>query len=881
MDIGKDSVKDDDEDYINGQSPGAETQSAPGDLAQLPGTSSKESLDFPLGQPIISNTPVNNDNLFNKDIISSYRSPGPNTSRITPRPKGHYRGTRENGFASGPPFPTTPRREATWLSPEERQKKVQQIELIQKQFDNITKEAQCGIKDWRPKWIQRFANRKVMLILLCWFCTLQGMLINGLVPSSLSTIERRFQINTSTIGRIMQFYDFGYVLFCIPVSYFGGRHSKPLVLGIGLLCMAIGSFIFSSPHLITDAYTSTYNSEDAALSKCSSENSSSFLNMINEQDTINGTNLMHSPDALALKSCPSPENQPGTFRYVFLFCLAHFLHGVGATPLFTIGVSYIDENVGTALSSLYVGIFYSFAIFGPALGFITSSSFLQYHTDFLQPGQAFAIKNLDESDPKWVGAWWVGFQLASILMLVAVFPIISLPKVLPESLQWHKNRLQEEALAGGQRKRTPECCGVPTSGKTAAVFGSLMQMDETSASNVLAEQMPALKSKNGPIWYQLWLDVRHIPIAIYRILSNGSYMLITLAMAVDGMVIAGASTFMSKYLEGQFSVAPSKANMLIGVIMVPMAGIGTMASGYIIQHYKFNCVKSLKFCIALLLASLLLTPMFFIYCDHDQLTGVERPYMDKNDKVFLNITLNDDLLPMSLRSTCNNHCQCLDSEYHPICAEMKNESQIPFYSPCFAGCEEKYDPQRKFYTNCKCVPQDVKQVKKGYCESKCTGLFAFLTFFAPFCLFTFAVGVPLISVVLRTVEYAERSFALGIQWIIVRVVGTIPAPVVFGWIFDVSCTRQHLDPCSGEHGSCMLYQNKLLADLFFVFSIIGQLITMVLLISVLIFFAGSMRDDPDPNVINQKTDIPSLLNDDDEKKDQPSEIVPMLISNDG
>lgn len=75
---------------------------------------------------------------------------------------------------------------------------------------------------------------------------------------------------------------------------------------------------------------------------------------------------------------------------------------------------------------------------------------------------------------------------------------------------------------------------------------------------------------------------------------------------------------------------------------------------------------------------------------------------------------------------------------------------------------------------------------------------------------------------LRTVDYDERSFALGIQWILVRIIGTIPAPIVFGWLFDVSCIRQHLDPCSGEHGSCMLYHNKSLADLFFAFSIGGQ-----------------------------------------------------------
>lgn len=103
-----------------------------------------------------------------------------------------------------------------------------------------------------------------------------------------------------------------------------------------------------------------------------------------------------------------------------------------------------------------------------------------------------------------------------------------------------------------------------------------------------------------------------------------------------------------------------------------------------------------------------------------------------------------------------------------------------------------------------------------------TDRFTFRIMFAPFCFFTFAVGVPLIIVVLRTVDYAERAFALGIQWILVRIIGTIPAPVLFGWLFDVSCVRQHFDPCLGEGGSCMLYQNKLLADLFLAFSVAGQ-----------------------------------------------------------
>jgi len=833
----------------------AETRSAPGDLAKLPQDPgpSGENETSPLNQQ------------EDGSVLNSPKKQNDPNSNNPPR-RGHLRGTRSNGFASGPPFPTKSKREALWSTMDEKQKQ-QQIELIEKEIDGLAKESQCGLGKWRPKWMQPFAKKHWLLFLMCWFCTIQGMLINGLIPSSISTIERRFELSTSTLGRIMQFYDFGYVLFCIPVSYFGGRHSKSLVLGIGLTCMALGSFIFSLPHLVADSYTTTYNNDDTSLSQCYEQA---------------GPNENISRAHAALHQCPSPENQPGSFRYVFLFSLAHFLHGIGATPLFTIGVSYIDENVGPAQSSLFLGIFYAFAIFGPAFGFLMSSTFLRYHTDFLQTGQKFAsILMLDESDPKWVGAWWIGFQVVSILAILAIIPILSLPKVLPESLKWHRSRLREETLTGA-KKRTPECCGVPSSSKTAAVTGSLLQIDDKAASNVVAESMPALKSRPGPIWYQLWLDVRHIPIAIYRILLNGPYMLITIGMAVDGLIITGASTFMSKYLERQFGVAPSKANMLIGAIMVPMAGIGTMMSGYVIQKFRLSCSRTIKFCIMLLVASLLFTPMYFIYCDHDELVGIETDYPESHS-FFKNMTRRSTKNEYSLDATCNNQCVCSDTEYRPVCAEFSDGSQLVFYSPCYAGCPEAYNPLTKEYRNCSCVPSNtkggIKRVKKGYCESKCKGLFGFLVAFAPFCFFTFAVGVPLITVVLRTVDYAERSFALGIQWILVRIIGTIPAPVLFGWLFDVSCIRQHQDVCSGEQGSCMLYYNKLLSDLFFAFSVAGQLVAIMCLVLVLAMFSNSLKDDPlpvtaeetrlNPDMAPGQTELEPML----ESKVQPDPVV--------
>ncbi|VDM78125.1 unnamed protein product [Strongylus vulgaris] len=120
---------------------------------------------------------------------------------------------------------------------------------------------------FRPSRLSFLGSRKWMILLLCWYCAVQGIIVNGFVPSAISSIERRFKLSTSTMGRIVQFYDFGYVLFCIPVSYFGGRHSKPAVLGAGLALIATGSILFSTPHMLADSYSA--NQDEKAFGSCS------------------------------------------------------------------------------------------------------------------------------------------------------------------------------------------------------------------------------------------------------------------------------------------------------------------------------------------------------------------------------------------------------------------------------------------------------------------------------------------------------------------------------------------------------------------------------------------------------------------------------------
>lgn len=73
--------------------------------------------------------------------------------------------------------------------------------------------------------------------------------------------------------------------------------------------------------------------------------------------------------------------------------------------------------------------------------------------------------------------------------------------------------------------------------------------------------------------------------------------------------------------------------------------------------------------------------------------------------------------------------------------------------------------------------------------------------------------MPALSGTLRVIREEQRSFALGIQWIKVRILGTIPAPMIFGALIDDTCILWH-DSCEGR-GACLVYDNYWMSWLVF------------------------------------------------------------------
>ena len=87
------------------------------------------------------------------------------------------------------------------------------------------------------------------------FCT-SGLLINGLINVSISTIEKRYELTSTDSGLIVGAYDIASFIFVLPISYLGGQIGtcKPRWVAFGSILLAIGSFMYSLPHFATGLY---------------------------------------------------------------------------------------------------------------------------------------------------------------------------------------------------------------------------------------------------------------------------------------------------------------------------------------------------------------------------------------------------------------------------------------------------------------------------------------------------------------------------------------------------------------------------------------------------------------------------------------------------
>lgn len=164
---------------------------------------------------------------------------------------------------------------------------------------------------------------------------LQGMIVNGFIGVVITTIERRFDLTSTESGFIASSYDVASVLCLIPVSFFGGTGRKPRWLAVGISIVGLGSFLFALPHFLTGLYDYESTRE-------------------HNQCYVDGHVTNHNVTGVCREMDPNSETS-GLPSYKYMFIMAQLLHGSGAAPLYTLGVTYLDENLKPKVTPVYVG----------------------------------------------------------------------------------------------------------------------------------------------------------------------------------------------------------------------------------------------------------------------------------------------------------------------------------------------------------------------------------------------------------------------------------------------------------------------------------------------------------------------------------------------
>ncbi|KAI5632854.1 organic anion transporter polypeptide (OATP) family domain-containing protein [Phthorimaea operculella] len=619
-----------------------------------------------------------------------------------------------------------------------------------------------------------------------------------------------------------------------PVTYLGGRAgaSKPRWLGWGVLLMGLGSLLFALPHFMVSPYRG----------------------MGDEPDDLCAANR-----TMSQSRCTDDRPSEGGAWAVAIFVFAQLLHGAGATPLFTLGVTYIDENVSKKMSSVYLGVYYTMAVVGPALGFVLGGQMLKIYSDFVTVDvEALGITPVSSV---WIGAWWLGFIFSFILSLIVAIPILAFPHELPGAAEIRASKISEAH---------------DTASKSAA-FSALKELPRAAAA----------------------------------LLKNPTFLFLNLAGASEGMLISGFAAFLPKLIENQFAVNASEAALLLGVITVPAGGGGTFLGGWLVKRWNLACAGIIKLCVAATVIGVAFTFSFVLTCDDYPFAGVTVPYSSPaapgNISEVIKPMMNTVFRGERLFATCNLNCACTDAEYAPVCgadgvvyfspchagctsrtlagsAQLFNdcsciqsnftlptykteEDGVVYLSPCHAGCTSRtLAGSAQLFNDCSCIQSNFTlptykteegtnttiqyEAINSICSSDCQYLWVFVGLTFGVMLFTFIATMPALSATLRCVREDQRSFALGIQWIKVRLLGTIPAPLIFGFLIDLSCTLWEKS-CDNSTGACLLYDNINMSRYMLALALVGKLC------SVLFFFLAWWFYRP-PGGKNPNAVVPSV-----------------------
>ncbi|XP_045158609.2 solute carrier organic anion transporter family member 4C1-like isoform X2 [Mercenaria mercenaria] len=446
-------------------------------------------------------------------------------------------------------------------------------------------ETRCGLGTCRPGILQRCNNPTFLLCCLCVYTLVHGFAVNGINNVNTTSYERRFDLTSSSVGWISSSFDISAAICGVIIGFYGNRRKKGRILTGAFILSSLGSMCMWLPHFITPRYEW-------------------------------GQGQSHLCSATEI-STQCSEGDWTLSSFLTLLLIGQLMHGLGGSTLITVGYSFIDDSVTAATSPVYISMIGLCQMLGPMLGFIVGGALLDIYVDFERMPES--QWELTPTDPRWVGAWWVGFFISSVLMFIFALPFILFGAELPTAKNVRETRVSE-THNDGESKR----------------------LDGTHS-------------------------IRQFPILLCRLLRNPAFLCVAFAGAFMGLVTISMATFLPKYIQNIYGTTASSAATYAGLLVIPGAALGQMFGGFVIRRWRLKVQSILKFLIAVVTLSMISKACFFINCDI----------------VVWNTNITDSEPVTSLSyEECSASCHCDDSVYQVVCDREGRKYYSPCLAGC-------------------------------------------------------------------------------------------------------------------------------------------------------------------------------------------------------
>lgn len=402
----------------------------------------------------------------------------------------------------------------------------------------------------------------------------------------------------------------------------------------------------------------------------------------------------------------------------------------------------MDDNAPKSEAPFLLSLSFFTRMLGPALGYSLASQCLElYVAPYLTP----LITN---DDPRWIGAWWLGWIVIALILIIPAIVISCFPRELPTKAA---RRQLEKRKAEAMNKLLPN---------------DPEQTHETSFHDMKKTFM--------------------------RLCKNKVFMFTNVASILFIMGFMPFWIFTPKYIEIQFRQTASVASLVNGTTGIVSAALGVLISGAVISKYKPRTRYMAAWnTIVGVISALGFVVYMFIGCPANETANATN---------IQHITSN---------STCNLGCHCDYVSYAPVCGEDLETYISPCHAGCLS---EIMDNDKKIYTDCACIESMNSTNSKGFakdgpCPVDCYN--SFVTFVAVSCVLSFIGSTARASnflVSVRCVDEKDKSASLGFNNTMLCLFAFVPVPIMSGWIFDKFCLVWG-KTCESD-GNCWIYDSE-------------------------------------------------------------------------